>query len=35
MTLDGAYFAAMLSASGVGIPGAERLAKAAGGAAEA
>ena len=35
MALDGAYFAAMLSASGVGIPGAERLANAAGGAREA
>ena len=35
MTLDGAYFAAMLSASGVGIPGAERLADYAGGAREA
>lgn len=35
MALDGAYFAAMLSASGVGIPGAERLAEAAGGAREA
>lgn len=35
MTLDGAYFAAALSASGVGIPGAERLAKEVGGAREA
>ena len=35
MALDGAYFAAMLSASGVGIPSAERLTKAAGGAREA
>ena len=35
MALDGACFAAMLSASGVGIPGAERLAEAAGGAREA
>ena len=35
MGLDGAFFAAVLSASGVGIPGAERLAEAAGGAREA
>ena len=35
MALDGVYFAAMLSASGVGIPGAERLADYAGGAREA
>ena len=35
MALDGAYFAAMLSASGVGIPGAERLANAVGGEREA
>ncbi len=35
MALDGACFAAMLSASGVGIPGAERLAKAVGDARKA
>ncbi len=35
MALDGAYYAAMLSASGVGIPGTERLANAVGGTREA
>ncbi len=35
MELSGAYYAALLSASGVGIPGAERLALYVGGAREA
>ena len=33
--LEGAFFAAMLSASGVGIPGVERLTSQTGGAQEA
>ena len=35
MERDGAFYAALLSASGVGIPGTERLAKQTGGAREA